>query len=154
MAERGAVGGSGGPGDDNGGSMSVPHDASGARQARQRLAAELDRIVPPALRADAIAVAAELLGNAVRHAAPLPGNVIHFGWRVDSDASGTVVELRVSDGGSPKVPRERQPEPDALDGRGLAIVAALARGHWGVDDQGVAKVVWARLRHPLPGATA
>ena len=145
-AERGAVSGSSGSGDDTGGTMSVPHHASGARQARQRLAAELDRLVPAALRSDAVAVAAELLGNAVRHAAPLPGNVIRFGWRVDTDANGTDVELRVSDGGSRKVPRERTPAPDSLHGRGLAIVAALARA-WGVERDGTAQVVWARLRH-------
>lgn len=145
-AERGAVSGSGGRGDDAGGTISVPHHASGAREARQRLAAELDRLVPASLRADAIAVAAELLGNAVRHAAPLPGNVIRFGWRVDSDATGTDVELRVSDGGSLNVPRERTLAPDSLDGRGLAIVAALACA-WGVERDGTAQVVWAKLRH-------
>jgi anti-sigma regulatory factor (Ser/Thr protein kinase) len=149
MAERGAAGGSGGAADDNGGMISVPHHAGGARQARQRLAAELDHLVPPSLRSDAIAVAAELLGNAVRHAAPLPGNVIRFGWRVDTDATHTVVELRVSDGGSSNMPRERVPEPDSLDGRGLTIVAALARA-WGVERDGVGQCVWAQLRHPRP----
>ncbi len=158
-AERGVVSGAGAPRDDargggsvprdTGGSVSVPHDASGARVARQRLAAELDRLVPPALRADAVAVAAELLGNAVRHAAPLPGNVIHFGWRVDVDPNGMVVELRVSDGGSPKVPHERTPEPEALDGRGLAIVSALARS-WGVERDDAGQCVWARLRQAVP----
>jgi anti-sigma regulatory factor (Ser/Thr protein kinase) len=166
-AERGAVGGPGGGSgpargvsagkgaaaasgvspdpSSGGGTISVPHHASGARLARQQLAAELERRVPPALRADAVAVAAELLGNAVRHAAPLPGNVIHFVWRVDTDADETIVELRVSDGGSPNVPRERTPEPESLDGRGLAIVAALA-GSWGVERDGDGQVVWARLR--------
>jgi anti-sigma regulatory factor (Ser/Thr protein kinase) len=133
--------------------MAVPHHASGARQARQQLAAELDRLVPPTLRADAVAVAAELLGNAVRHAAPLPGNVIHFGWRVDTDPTGTVVELRVSDGGSPQVPKERTPEPDSPDGRGLAIVAALARS-WGVVRDGTGQCVWARVRESGSGSGA
>jgi anti-sigma regulatory factor (Ser/Thr protein kinase) len=132
---------------DRGWSMAVPHHAGGARHARQRLAAELDRLVPPSLRADAVAVAAELLGNAVRHAAPLPGNVIRLGCRIHVDDSGTVVELRVNDGGSALVPRERAPEPDSPDGRGLAIVAALARS-WGVERSAAGQCVWAQLLGP------
>ncbi|HEY7223384.1 MAG TPA: ATP-binding protein [Micromonosporaceae bacterium] len=132
--------------------MAVPHHAGGARQARQWLDTELGPLVPAALRADVIAVAAELLGNAVRHAAPLPGDVIQLGWRVDTDANGTLVELRVRDGGSPMVPTERAPEPESLDGRGLAIVAALARS-WGVERDAAGQCVWAQLRSPADGST-
>lgn len=130
----------------------MPHDAGGARQARQQLSAELDALVPSGLRADAVAVAAELLGNAVRHAAPLPGDVIELDWRVETDADGTLVELRVSDGGSAQVPRERHPEPDSPGGRGLAIVAALAKS-WGVERDGSRQCVWALLRHPASPGT-
>jgi anti-sigma regulatory factor (Ser/Thr protein kinase) len=130
-------------------SMLVPHHAGGARQARQRLAAELAALVPPALVADAVAVAAELLGNAVRHAAPLPGNVIRLGCRVLTDATGAQVELRVSDGGSSNVPVEQAAAPDSVGGRGLAIVAALA-GDWGVEREGDGQCVWARLRVASP----
>jgi two-component sensor histidine kinase len=144
-AERGAITGTNGSGDDSGGTISVPHHAGGARKARQRLGAELERLVPPALVADAVAVAAELLGNAVRHAAPLPGNTVHVDWRVDTDEGGTVVELRVTDGGSLKVPHERTHAPESVGGRGLAIVAALARS-WGVERDGAGQCVWARLR--------
>jgi anti-sigma regulatory factor (Ser/Thr protein kinase) len=133
--------------------MAVPHHASGARHARQRLAAELDSLVPPSLRADVVAVAAELLGNAVRHAQPLPGNVIRLGCRVRTDESGTVVELRVNDGGSTRVPQERTPEPDALDGRGLAIVSALAQA-WGVERSPNGQCVWAQLAAPASGRPA
>jgi len=141
-------------------SMVVPHHAGGARQARQRLAAELHGLIPPALLADCVAVAAELLGNAVRHGAPLPGGVIRIACHVavsqstgvsqrvqSTEPGGAVVELRVSDGGSPFVPTERPAEPDSVDGRGLAIVTALARS-WGVERESDGQCVWAELRSP------
>jgi anti-sigma regulatory factor (Ser/Thr protein kinase) len=123
--------------------MDVPHDARGARRARQQLEAELRDLVPPALLADAVAVVAELLGNAVRHAAPLPGGVIRLTCRALISGE-TSIELRVSDGGSELTPTERRAEPDAIDGRGLAIVAALARA-WGVEREGDGQCVWAAL---------
>jgi anti-sigma regulatory factor (Ser/Thr protein kinase) len=129
--------------------MIVPHHAGGARAARQRLAAELAALVPPALVADVVAVAAELLGNAVRHAAPLPGDVIRLGCRVLTDPAGALVEVRVSDGGSAQVPVERAAPPDSVGGRGLAIVSALA-GSWGVEREGDGQCVWAQLRSPMP----
>jgi len=147
-------------------SMVVPHHAGGARQARQRLAAELHGLIPTALLADCVAVAAELLGNAVRHGAPLPGGVIRIACRIavsqpsavsqpargsqrdqSTEPGGAVVELRVSDGGSPFVPTEHRAEPDSVDGRGLAIVTALARS-WGVEREADGQCVWAELRSP------
>jgi anti-sigma regulatory factor (Ser/Thr protein kinase) len=130
---------------DRGWSLVVPHHASGARQARQQLAAELAGVVPSALCSDVVAVAAELLGNAVKHAAPLPGNVIRIECQVAGGPTGPIVELRVSDGGSTLTPTERSASPDSVDGRGLTIVAALA-GAWGVEREGLGQVVWARLR--------
>ncbi len=51
----------------------VPHHPTGARLARHRLADELADVVPSMLLADLVAVLAELVGNAVRHAEALPG---------------------------------------------------------------------------------
>jgi two-component sensor histidine kinase len=94
------------------------------------------------MAADCVAVSAELLGNAVRHALPLPGGVIHLTWRVDRGSDGPRVHLRVTDGGSALTPTRRAADPDAVDGRGLAIVAALAL-RWGVDRDGAGSCVWA-----------
>jgi anti-sigma regulatory factor (Ser/Thr protein kinase) len=124
----------------------VAHHPHGARVGRQRLAAELAKIqdLPEGLAADAVAVTAELLGNAVLHAQPLPGGVIHLAWRVQRSQAGLRVQLRVSDGGSANTPTRRATNPYSVDGRGLAIVAALAE-RWGVDRNGVGSCVWADL---------
>jgi anti-sigma regulatory factor (Ser/Thr protein kinase) len=122
----------------------VPHHARGARQARHRLASALAGSVPPALLADVVSVAAELVGNAVRHAEPLPGGVVRLAWRLRTTDEGRLIEVRVTDGGAPEVPRPRVAGPDEPDGRGLTIVAALA-DRWGVDKDGLGQSVWAEL---------
>ncbi|WP_201272459.1 ATP-binding protein, partial [Verrucosispora sp. SN26_14.1] len=78
--------------------MVVPHHASGARAARHRLAAELAEVVSPVVLADLVAVLAELVGNAVRHADPLPGGVVRVAWRLMTTDDGACVRLRVTDG--------------------------------------------------------
>lgn len=125
-------------------SVVVPHHALGAQQARHRLAAELAEVLSPPLLADVIAVVAELVGNAVRHAGPLPGDVVRVAWRVRDLPGGSSVEVRVTDGGASDVPCPRVVGPEDLDGRGLAIVAALA-DRWGVDRDGLGQSVWAEL---------
>lgn len=124
----------------------VPHHARGSRLARHRLTTELVGVVRQGLLADVIAVAGELVGNAVRHAAPLPGGVIRVAWRLRPGryAGESVVELRVTDGGSNQPPHVRVVGPEAIDGRGLAIVSALA-DRWGVERDGLGQSVWAEL---------
>ncbi|WP_199853505.1 MULTISPECIES: ATP-binding protein [unclassified Plantactinospora] len=128
--------------------MLVPQHAQGARTARHRLGAELDGTVPAALLGDAEMVAAELLGNAVRHAPPLPGGMIRLNWLLRTGPTAQVVEIRVTDGGATGPPRIRQVGPEATDGRGLFLVAALA-ADWGVERDGLGQSVWARLVHPV-----
>ncbi|HEX5741189.1 MAG TPA: ATP-binding protein [Pilimelia sp.] len=131
----------------------VPHHPRGARVARHRLAAELTGAVTTALLLDVVAIVAELVGNAVRHAEPLPGGVVRVAWRLAHDGDATV-EVRVTDGGSgAALPRARQPEPEALGGRGLSIVAALA-DRWGVERDGLGQSVWARLSAATAGERA
>ncbi len=122
----------------------VPHHGTGARQARHRLAEELAEIVPATLLADLVAVLAELVGNAVRHADPLPGGVIRVAWRLRATPAGPRVQLRVTDGGASAGPCLRTADPDAMDGRGLHIVAGLSN-RWGVDRDGLGQSVWAEF---------
>ncbi|MGW1058657.1 ATP-binding protein [Micromonospora rubida] len=123
----------------------VPHHPTGARLARHRLADELAGLVPAMLLADLVAVLAELVGNAVRHAEPLPGGVVRVAWRL-SPATGDerLVQLRVTDGGAGTGPRMRAASQDAVDGRGLHIVSGLA-SRWGVDRDGLGQSVWAEF---------
>ena len=125
----------------------VPHHARGARQARHRVAGELAGSISSELLADAVAVVAELVGNAIRHASPLPGDVIRVAWRVRAGVSRQLLEVRVTDGGAANEPCQRMVGPDAVDGRGLAIVAALA-DRWGVERDGLGQSVWAELSFP------
>lgn len=118
----------------------VPHQPRGARVARHRLATSLAGLVSVERLSDAMSIAAELVGNAIRHAEPLPGGVIRVAWRL----TGGTLLLRVTDGGSAKSPQIRPPSIDAVDGRGLAIVSALAR-RWGVERDGPGQCVWAEL---------
>jgi anti-sigma regulatory factor (Ser/Thr protein kinase) len=122
----------------------VPHRPEGARLARHRLAAALTERLPAGVLSDVVAVAAELIGNAVRHAAPLPGGVVRVAWRLSPVG---VVEIRVTDGGAGDGPTERVADPEAPDGRGLTIVSALA-DIWGVDRDGLGQCVWARIHVP------
>jgi len=123
----------------------VPHHARGARLARHRLASELAPVISADLLADTIAVLAELVGNAIRHAKPLPGDVIRVAWRLRRDSKGDRISVRVTDGGDPdRTPTLRPLELDAVDGRGLRIVDRLAV-RWGVEQDGLGQSVWAEL---------
>src|SRR2546429_2361921 len=102
----------------------VPHHARGARLARHRLAGELSPVVSTELLADAVAVIAELVGNAIRHATALPGDVIRVAWRVRTAGARQLLEVRVTDGGAGDEPQQRDVGLDSIDGRGLAIVSA------------------------------
>jgi two-component sensor histidine kinase len=108
------------------------------------MSAELGATVRPELLADAVSIIAELVGNAIRHAQPLPGDVIRVSWSVSKAGNVDVVDIRVTDGGASTYPVIRLPDPEAIDGRGLAIVAALA-STWGCDRDALGQSVWARV---------
>ncbi|WP_240742340.1 ATP-binding protein [Micromonospora zingiberis] len=128
--------------------MVVPHHATGARVARHRLATELAEVVTPPVLADLVAVLAELVGNAVRHADPLPGGVVRVAWRLRITADGAQIRLRVTDGGAACGPQIRPADTGAADGRGLHIVSGLA-SRWGVERDGLGQSVWAEF-DPVP----
>jgi len=123
--------------------VDVPHDARSASVARRRLTAELSvHPLPADLVDDAALLLSELVGNAVRHAVPLPGGVLRVGWDVRQDR----VLLQVVDGGSTGAHRPvvLHPGPEAVTGRGLTIVARIASA-WGVEHFGTGQRVWAEL---------
>jgi len=91
--------------------------------------------------ADAELVITEMVGNAVRHARPLPDGQLRAGWELENDR----VVLRVTDGGGSTRPIAAQQEDhDAERGRGLAIVAALSRD-WGSERDDGGLQIWAAL---------
>jgi len=91
--------------------------------------------VGPAVVDDAVIVISELATNAVVHAGS--------GFLVSASSDGAAVRLAVRDPSlAPPVPRPRP--RGAADGRGLHVVAALARD-WGVETGRDGKTVWAEL---------
>jgi len=124
------------------------HAPSSAAVARRSVLAAFDAAGLTSEQAlDAALIASELVGNAVRHAAPLPSGQLAVSWSVDSDG----YQISVTDGGVPETSRPaisaRQPGCRDTDGRGLQIVAELS-DDWGVAARAGATTVWARTRTP------
>jgi anti-sigma regulatory factor (Ser/Thr protein kinase) len=92
---------------------------------------------------DAALVITELLSNAIRHAAPLPGALVRVTWTVDHGA----VRVAVSDAGDGPLPHVTEPAPGAPGGRGLGIVETLS-DHWGVQRDNGETTVWALVAAP------
>jgi anti-sigma regulatory factor (Ser/Thr protein kinase) len=126
--------------------VSIPHHPRGAGVARARLQAELLSEIAPDLLDNAVTVIAELVGNAIRHGQPLPGDVVRVAWRVRYADDGADVTVTVTDGGSDRRPTVQKISPDSIDGRGLAIVEALSTS-WGFERDGLGQTVWAEIRH-------
>ena len=74
---------------------------------------------------------------------PLSDGAIRIHWKVKNN----VVEVEVSDGGGPTVPRPAPPTTWAPGGRGLRIVRSLAH-EWGVIEEPNGRTVWASLGGP------
>lgn len=108
-------------------SMSMPFSAASAGRVREALESWLDyRGSAPQVVDDARLVATELVGNAVRHAAPLRNGTMLVRWQEDASA----LELSVCDGAGPTTPMPVEAAPYDVGGRGLAIVEALSSAWW------------------------
>ncbi len=129
----------------------VRHASSSAAIARRSVLAafgDAGLTGEPAL--DAALIASELVGNAVRHAAPLPSGQLAVSWSLDADG----YQISVTDGGSGTAGNSgtgisaRQADSQDTCGRGLQIVAELADS-WGVAaGHDGATTVWARATTP------
>lgn len=104
---------------------------------RRFVISALERLGRASLVHDAALIISELATNAVQHA--------RSPFRVSVDESGGTVCLSVQDVGQGHA-QQRVGDRDqhAIDGRGMAIIAALAR-RWGCDTLEDGKVVWAEL---------
>jgi hypothetical protein len=101
------------------------------------------QVAEATLGGDRWLVGAELVTNAVLHA--------RTALILTLELSPDLVRVSVKDRSSAPAVLRRQP-PEALNGRGLAMVSAVSRA-WGVDPAGVGKRVWAEIdRRPRPGS--
>jgi anti-sigma regulatory factor (Ser/Thr protein kinase) len=125
--------------------MLVPHSPPSASAVRHRFVDELrGRGLPGLVVDDAALVLSELVGNAIRHGAPLPTGGIRVSWSISPEA----IRIEVADGGrgplqhEASVPLESGGSADAERGRGLAIVSMLTVS-WGSAFDSTSAVVWA-----------
>jgi anti-sigma regulatory factor (Ser/Thr protein kinase) len=107
------------------------------RASRNFVTAQLHRLEAEDLVHDATVIVSELATNAVRHA--------RSPFRVSVSELGGLVCISVKDvgGGAAALPTTA-PDDHAIDGRGMAIIDALAH-HWGYSTLDDGKVVWAQL---------
>ncbi|MCY0957762.1 ATP-binding protein [Streptomyces sp. H27-H5] len=117
----------------------LPRLPESARPARLLVSGALDRWSLGGVEDAALLVMSELVSNAVAHARSGSIRVT-----VTRRADLLVVRLAVVDM-SHRLPLPRPAVEDDESGRGLALVAALSDGRWGVDPLRWGKRVWADL---------
>jgi two-component sensor histidine kinase len=122
------------------GAMLVRQEAASASAVRRELTLDLDVSgVASDIVDQVILVASELVTNAIRHCGPDVRDTLDVSWAISPDS----ITITVADP-SDELPRMRRAAPDAPNGRGLAIVTALAED-WGAERTATGKRVWARL---------
>jgi anti-sigma regulatory factor (Ser/Thr protein kinase) len=121
--------------------LMLPFAAASVGVARRRLVSDLIAAgVYDSAVCDVALVISELFGNALRHAAPLPGGQLRVAWQIDPVS----VRVEVSDGGAPTVPELGEPAQGAIGGRGLRIVEKLST-KWGTSASEDGTTVWAEV---------
>lgn len=116
-----------------------PPQIAAATSARRRLAGQLDRWrIGPSHAESILLIAYELVANAVEHARTPCELAVGF------DGSAVVVEVHDE---STQPPRLQPDDPHAARGRGLQLIAALART-WSSVPSGAGKTVRAVI---VPG---
>jgi serine/threonine-protein kinase RsbW len=111
----------------------LPFDPSSVSVARKMVARDLEaaRIAQDKIY-DAKVLVSELITNGVLHGKPVPTDHIELCWLL------TEAELRVSvrDGGKARELEARNADPDAVHGRGLAIVDYMCTSWQVCEDDG------------------
>lgn len=140
----------------------VASDVGSVPEARRAASRALRGTVPDEVLDAVELVVSELVGNAVRHGRPMPGDSVRVSWWV----AGGAVHLEVCDAGPGLGPAGERtgalaregdgggpaPVPTGAEGgRGLTIVDLLS-ARWGTTapSPGRAVGVWAEI--PVPGA--
>lgn len=117
--------------------LCLPATLEAPAKARRFLA---DTFGSAGLSEDLVAIvlllASELVTNAVVHGRSEVG--------LEVDAPGDLLRVSVHDENS-RPPRIEDDDPDALDGRGMQLVDALAE-QWGVEQRPIGKAVWFTVR--------
>lgn len=117
-------------------SNSLPDSPLAPRQARLLVRQTLGQWDLSSLVADAEVIVSELVTNAVKHGA---GPVTLTIGQHDQE-----LVISVSDEAVDAEPAPRELTPDAFDGRGMHLVAALSQ-RWGWRNEDHVKTVWAEL---------
>jgi serine/threonine-protein kinase RsbW len=132
-------------------SVTVPHEGHGVSLARHAFTGELASAnVTVDVRQDVMLVISELVSNAVRHAAGLPGDKVEVACAINDDC----LHIEITDGGSLTRPSPEVATVFAVGGRGLDIVRMISR-EWGVTQEGDTVTVWAdvpRVRKQISDA--
>jgi anti-sigma regulatory factor (Ser/Thr protein kinase) len=116
--------------------LTLPPDLSSVGAARAFVAERCARAQLSGQRCDdALLLTSELVTNAVLHG--------RSEVCVEVEVLRATVRISVFDENS-RHPSPVSEDPDALDGRGLALVDAVAE-RWGVDDRPMGKAVWFEL---------